>query len=65
MSKDIFIQLTHDLDFLIVFQQKIARACKLQGMPEEIIDATTDILTILEAMNESGVIEHLPTIKES
>lgn len=65
MRKDVFIQLTHSLDFLIKFQRNTVKACRIQGMPEDVIDAMEDIQTILEAMKESGVIEHLPTIKES
>lgn len=65
MSKDIFIQLTHDLDFLIEFQQKIVKECRIQGVPDDLINTAEDILTILEAMKESGLLVHLPKTKES
>lgn len=56
--------LNHDMDFLIHFQKNMIKACSADGIDTRMLSAMQDILHILEATREIGIITELPN-KES
>lgn len=56
--------LNHDMDFLIHFQRTVIKNCSVEGIDPRMLSAMQDILHILEAIREIGIITELPN-KES
>lgn len=56
--------LNHDMDFLIHFQRNVIKNCSVEGIDPRMISAMRDILHILEAVKEIGILTELPN-KES
>ena len=56
--------LNHDLDFLIRFQRNVIKNCSVEGIDPRMLLAMQDILHVLEAVEEIGIITELPN-KES
>lgn len=56
--------LNHDMDFLIHFQRNVIKNCSVEGIDPRMLSAMQDILHILEAVNEIGILTELPN-KES
>lgn len=56
--------LNHDMDFLIHFQRNVIKTCSIEGIDPRMLSAMQDILHVLEAVKEIGVLTELPT-KES
>ena len=54
----------HDMDFLIHFQRNVIKNCSVEGIDPRVLSAMRDILQVLEAVKEIGVLTELPT-KES
>lgn len=54
----------HDMDFLIHFQRNLIKNCSVEGIDPRVLSAMRDILQVLEAVKEIGVLTELPT-KES
>lgn len=54
----------HDMDFLIHFQRNVIKNCSVEGIDPRMLSAMRDILQVLEAVKEIGVLTELPT-KES
>lgn len=54
----------HDMDFLIYFQRNVIKNCSVEGIDPRVLSAMRDILQVLEAVKEIGVLTELPT-KES
>ena len=52
--------LNHDMDFLIHFQRNVIKNCSVEGIDPRM----RDILHILEAVKEIGILTELPN-KES
>lgn len=57
--------LNHDMDFLIRFQRTVIKNCSVEGGGDpRMLSAMQDILHILEATKEIGILTELPS-KES
>lgn len=56
--------LNHDMDFLIRFQRTVIKNCSVEGVDPRMLSAMQDILHILEATKEIGILTELPS-KES
>lgn len=56
--------LNHDMDFLIHFQRTVIKNCSVEGIDPRMLSAMQDILHVLEAVNEIGILTELPN-KES
>lgn len=54
----------HDMDFLIHFQRNVIKNCSVEGIDPRMLSAMQDILHVLEAVNEIGILTELPN-KES
>ena len=54
----------HDMDFLIHSQRNVIKNCSVEGIDPRVLSAMRDILQVLEAVKEIGVLTELPT-KES
>lgn len=54
----------HDMDFLIHFHRNVIKNCSVEGIDPRVLSAMRDILQVLEAVKEIGVLTELPT-KES
>lgn len=56
--------LNYDMDFLIHFQRNVIKNCSAEGIDPRILSVMRDILHILEAVKEIGILTKLPN-KES
>ena len=56
--------LNHDMDFLIHFQRNVIKNCSVEGIDPRMLSAMQDILHILEAVKEIGILTELHS-KES
>lgn len=56
--------LNHDMDFLIHFQRNVIKTCSVEGIDPCMLSAMQDILHVLEAVKEIGILTELPN-KES
>lgn len=54
----------HDMDFLIRFQRNVIKTCSVEGIDPRMLVAMQDILHVLEAAKEIGILTELPR-KES
>lgn len=54
----------HDMDFLIHFQRNVIKTCSKEGIDPRMLVAMQDILHVLEAAKEIGILTELPN-KES
>lgn len=54
----------HDMDFLIHFQRNVIKTCSVEGIDPRMLMAMQDILHVLEAAKEIGILTELPS-KES
>lgn len=54
----------HDMDFLIHFKRNVIKNYSVEGIDPRVLSAMRDILQVLEAVKEIGVLTELPT-KES
>lgn len=52
--------LNHDMDFLIHFQRNVIKICSVEGIDPRMLSAMQDILHVLEAVNEIGILTELP-----
>lgn len=52
------------MDFLIHFQRNVIKNCSVEGIDPRMLSAMRDILHILEAVKEIGILTELPS-KES
>ncbi len=52
--------LNHDMDFLIHFQRNVIKNCSVEGIDPRMLSAMRDILHILEAVKEIGILTELP-----
>lgn len=51
--------LNHDMDFLIHFQRNVIKNCSVEGIDPRMLSAMQDILHILEAVKEIGILTEL------
>lgn len=63
-NKIVIAIIDHDMDFLIHFQRNVIKNCSVEGIDPRVLSAMRDILQVLEAVKEIGVLTELPT-KES
>lgn len=56
--------INHDIDFLIHFQRNVIKNCSVEGIDPRMLVAMEDILHVLEATKEVGILTELPN-KES
>lgn len=63
-NKIVTVIIDHDMDFLIHFQRNVIKNCSVEGIDPRMLSAMRDILQVLEAVKEIGVLTELPT-KES
>ncbi|WP_301208370.1 hypothetical protein [uncultured Alistipes sp.] len=52
------------MDFLIHFQRNVIKTCSIEGIDPRMLSAMQDILHVLEAVKEIGILTELPN-KES
>ena len=52
--------LNHDMDFLIHFQRNVIKTCSIEGIDPRMLSAMQDILHVLEAVKEIGILTELP-----
>lgn len=52
--------LNHDMDFLIHFQRNVIKTCSVEGIDPRMLSAMQDILHILKAAKEIGILTELP-----
>lgn len=52
--------LNHDMDFLIHFQKNVIKNCSVEMFDPRMISAMRDILHVLEAVKEIGILTELP-----
>ena len=52
--------LNHDMDFLIHFQRNVIKTCSIEGIDPRMLSAMQDILHVLEAVKEIGILTESP-----